>query len=334
MPRQGDRAGRPLSRVLITGGAGFIGERLAAAFVDKGDEVHIVDNLSRGRDDQALKALAASGRAKFVNADLLAPGVLDDFAADYDIIVHLAAILGVQNVLEQPYQTLRDNVLLCEAVVRFARRQKGLQRLLFASTSEVYAGSLMYMEMPIPTPEDFPLALTSLSEPRTSYMLSKIYGEAMLIHSGLPFTIVRPHNVYGPRMGMAHIVPQLLEKAHKAEAGSAIEVFSVDHRRSFCFIDDAIEMLIGVLQSPAALNQVLNLGAESPEVTVGEVAEIVIATVGKPLGVKAMPPTPGSPTRRAPKMTRMTQATGRVAGIGLEEGVRRTYDWYRRHMFT
>jgi nucleoside-diphosphate-sugar epimerase len=164
-------------------------------------------------------------------------------------------------------------------------------------------------------------------------MLSKIYGEAMLLHSGLPFTIVRPHNIYGPRMGMAHVVPQLLEKAHKARADSFIEVFSVDHRRSFCFIDDAVEMLKRVLDAPAALNQVLNLGAESPEVTVRRVAEVVISIVGKPLVIRSMPPTPGSPVRRAPQMTQMTEATGYVARIGLEEGVGRTYDWYRRHIF-
>ena len=187
--------------------------------------------------------------------------------------------------------------------------------------------------MPVPTPEDTPLVLTSLREPRTSYMLSKIYGEAMLIQSGLPFTIVRPHNVYGPRMGMSHVVPQLLEKAHRAEAGASIEVFSVDHRRSFCFIDDAVEMLKAVLFSPAALNKILNLGAEAPEVTIREVAQIVIATVGKPLSIDAKPPTPGSPERRAPKMNRMTEATGKLARVGLEEGVQRTYAWYREHVF-
>ena len=134
-------------------------------------------------------------------------------------------------------------------------------------------------------------------------------------------------------MGMAHVVPQLLEKAHKARPDSFIEVFSVDHRRSFCFIDDAVEMMKRVLDAPAALNQVLNLGAESPEVTVRRVAEVVITAVGKPLAIRSMPSTPGSPVRRAPQMTRMTEATGYVARIGLEEGVGRTHDWYRRHIF-
>jgi nucleoside-diphosphate-sugar epimerase len=78
---------------------------------------------------------------------------------------------------------------------------------------------------------------------------------------------------------------------------------------------------------------VLNLGAESPEVTVRHVAEIVINTVGKPLTIRSMPATPGSPVRRAPRMTRMTEATGYIARITLEEGIRRTYDWYRANIF-
>jgi nucleoside-diphosphate-sugar epimerase len=322
-----------VSKFLITGGAGFLGERISSAMLAEGNEVHIVDNFSRGQNDQAFKTLAATRSARILKEDLLAPNALGSLASDYDFIVHLAAIVGVQNVLERPYDTLQNNVLMHQAAIRFALRQKLLKRFVFASTSEVYAGSLRRGDLPIPTPEDITLTLTPLHEPRSSYMLSKIYGEAMLFHSGLPFTIVRPHNIYGPRMGMAHVVPQLLEKAHRARLHSFIDVFSVDHRRSFCFIDDAVEMIKRVLDSPAALNQVFNLGAEGPEVTVRRVAEIVISTVGKPLVIRSMPPTPGSPVRRAPQMTRMTKATGYVAQIGLEAGIGRTYDWYRDHIF-
>jgi UDP-glucose 4-epimerase len=323
-----------VSKILLTGGAGFLGEQLASALLSDGHQVDVIDNLSRGCNDESLKALAAKPGLRFYHADLLAVDALDAFSNDYDVVVHLAAILGVQNVLERPYQTLRDNVFMQEVAIRFAQRQKNLQRFVFSSTSEVYGGSLIHLDMPIPTPEDFPLALTALNQPRSSYMLSKIYGEAMTIHSGLPFMIVRPHNLYGPRMGMSHVVPQLLEKAHKAKAHDAIEVFSIDHRRSFCFIDDAVEMLKRALVSPAALNEVLNLGSQGPEVTMRALAETVIAVVGKPLSIQAQPPTPGSPERRAPAMKRMTEVAGYMARTPLQDGVRRTYDWYRTNIFT
>ena len=321
-------------KVLLTGGAGFIGASLAAALVRDGFDLDIVDNLSRGVNDFALRDLVASGRVRFHNIDLLTPGALDIFDNDYDFVVQFAAILGVQNVVERPYHTLRDNLLVHEAAIALAIRQKSLQRLLFSSTSEVYAGSVFHLSPALPTPEDTPLVLPALTEPRTSYMLSKIYGEAMLVHSGAPYTIVRPHNVYGPRMGMAHVIPQLLAKAHQAPDGGSMEVFSPDHMRTFCFIDDAVEMLMRLLKSKASCDQVINLGAEGPEDTMRQVADIVISTVGKRLALEEKPPTPGSPARRAPKMARMTELTGYAAGTPLAEGVRRTYDWYQRNVFT
>jgi nucleoside-diphosphate-sugar epimerase len=322
------------AKILITGGAGFIGERLASALANDGYEVHILDNLMRGQKDARLVRLEADSRVKLLAIDLLQPAALDILENAYDVIVHLAAIVGVQNVIDRPYQTLRDNVLIHEAVIRFAARQSNLQRVLFASTSEVYSGSLIHLRLPLPTPEDSPLALPDLSEPRTTYMLSKIYGEAMLLHSGIPYTIVRPHNVYGPRMGMAHVIPQLLKKAHDAKSGGDLEVFSLDHSRCFCYIDDAVEMMRRLLKTDAARNQVLNLGLETPELTIKDLAEIVIATVGKPLHIAGRPATPGSPTRRVPDMTRMYKITNYSARTSLRDGIIATYEWYKTHEFS
>jgi nucleoside-diphosphate-sugar epimerase len=319
-------------KVLITGGAGFIGGFLAKALAERGAEVQVLDNLSRGRPDGFLRGLQERG-VELLKLDLIDPSTIEQLPGDYDLIFHLAAIVGVQNVLDRPYETLRDNVALLARAIELARAQKNLARFLFASTSEVYAGSLLHLEMPVPTPESFPLALTALEHPRTSYMLSKIYGEAMVAHSGLPFTIFRPHNIYGPRMGLLHVIPQLLEKAHRATPGSAIEVFSVDHRRSFCYIDDAVAMLIAAAQNPACRGQMLNLGRETPEIAIGDLAHIVIATVGKALSIKPAPVTAGSPSRRAPSMAKMMALTGVTAQVTVEQGVALTYAWYRDHVF-
>ena len=323
-----------IGKVLITGGAGFIGGFLARTLAEHGAQVHVLDNLSRGRADAFLRGLQDRYGVEVFMRDLADPDATRQLPDDYRLIFHLAAVLGVQNVLDRPYETLRDNVALLARVIELARRQKALDRFLFTSTSEVYAGSLLHFSMPVPTPEDFPLALPALDHPRTSYMLSKVYGEAMVAHSGLPFTVFRPHNIYGPRMGLLHVIPQLIEKAYRAKPGAAIEVFSVDHRRTFCYIDDAIAMMVAAARSPNCLRQVLNLGREAPEVAIGEVASIVIATVGKPLTVRPAPVTAGSPSRRAPSMARMTAATGVVAKVTLEQGVGLAYDWYRDHVFS
>jgi nucleoside-diphosphate-sugar epimerase len=265
-----------MSTVLITGGAGFIGAALGAAFAARGDRVRLVDNLARGKRDSQLDELVKKSNVTFHQRDLLRGDALDDLGDDHTHVIHLAALLGVQYVLDRPAETLASNVRLLETAIRFASRQMRLERLVFASTSEVYAGSLELMAMPIPTPEDTPIALPPLDQARTSYMLSKLYGEAMVRHSKLPFTIVRPHNVYVPRMGLSHVIPQQLEKAYRAPDGGRLEVFSVEHRRTFCFIDDAVEMIVRPATTAACAGVVLNLGNETPELPIGTVAEVIV----------------------------------------------------------
>ena len=247
---------------------------------------------------------------------------------------HLAAIVGVANVLNAPYRVLDENARLLLRVIDFAGRLPHLERLVFASTSEVYAGTLELATLPVPTPEDAPLTLPPLDRPRTSYLLSKVYGEAACLQSGLPATIIRPHNVYGPRMGLAHVIPELLQRAHEAPDGGRLEVFSVDHRRTFCHVDDAVELIVKMAQSPSCAGEVLNVGSQSPEVTIREVAEIVIGTVGRELSIEPLPPTPGSPERRCPDMSKATRVTGYTAQVTLEEGIRSTYDWYLDRVFS
>ena len=232
-----------MTKVLITGGAGFIGSHLAKRLLAENYQIDLIDNLSRGVIDSHLKTITSKPGVRLLDRDLLEPNTLDDLDNDYHYIYHLAAIIGVTNVLDKPYAVLRDNVLMTVNLLSLAMRQTGLERFVFASTSEVYAGTLKHFTLPVPTPESTPLALTDIGHPRTSYMLSKIYGEALCQRSGVPFTIIRPHNIYGPRMGMAHVIPELLRKAYHAPANGSLEVFSIDHRRTFCFIDDAVEMI-------------------------------------------------------------------------------------------
>lgn len=321
-----------MSKALLTGGAGFIGTHLARRLVEKGYDVDLVDDFSRGQNDEAVGELLESGRVRLLERDLRVPGVLAEADDDYNLIAHLAAIVGVANVLERPYDVLRDNLAMTEEALALARRQVALDRLLFISTSEVYAGALEHFDLPIPTPESTPLTLPGLDRPRTTYLLSKIYGEAMCHHSGLPFTIVRPHNVYGPRMGLAHVIPELLQRAHNATDGR-LEVFSVDHRRTFCYIDDAVEMIARAVESPQCSGQTLNVGTQTPEVAVEELAQLIVEIVGKDLEIVPLATTPGSPTRRCPDMTKTVELTGYTPRVGLEEGVRRTYEAYRTQVF-
>jgi nucleoside-diphosphate-sugar epimerase len=322
-----------VTRALITGGAGFIGHHLAHRLVAAGVEVDILDDFSRGARDADLAALEEADGVRVLQRDLRDPAALDELPDAYEHVFHLAAIVGVARVVRQPYAVLADSVAMMRSVVAAAQRQTALERLVFLSTSEVYAGTLAHFTLPFPTPESAPLAVGSLTEPRTTYMLSKIYGEAMCHHAGLPFTIVRPHNVYGPRMGLAHVIPELLQRAHAGGPGGALEVASVEHRRTFCYVGDAVEMLWGAASSPACAGETLNIGVDEPEVSIGELAELVVETVGRPVEIAALPPTPGSPVRRRPDVAKTRALTGVRPQVGLPAGVRRTYEWYRENVF-
>jgi UDP-glucose 4-epimerase len=317
-----------MEKVLITGGAGFLGAHLARALLAEGSEVELIDNFSRGTRDRWLEELRERG-AVLRELDLLREDSFSGLPRDYSRVFHLAAIVGVRNVLDHPYDVLSNNVRMLEHVIAFCHLQRRLDRLVFASTSEVYAGTLQHFTLPVPTPEDTPIAVTNLAQPRATYLLSKIYGEALCHQSGIPFTIVRPHNVYGPRMGMAHVIPELLKQAHLAPPAGELAVSSPSHRRTFCYVDDAIR-LIGIASATSACrSETLNVGAQSPEISIDELAGFIVRAVGKRLRIAPLPDTPGSPQRRCPDMSKTTRLTGYAARTGLEEGIRSTYDWYR-----
>ncbi len=320
-------------KILITGGAGFIGLHLAIRLLGEGHRVHLVDNMTRAVFDPEFNEVIKNKNIEFSNLDIMSNENLKILDKDFDFIFHLAAIIGVRHVLERPYSVLYDNLQMLGNMIDFSHQQTNLSRLFFASTSEIYAGTLKHFNLPIPTPEDTPLGLTDLSHPRTSYMLSKIYGEALCQQSKLPFTIFRPHNIYGPRMGMSHVIPEQLLKSYKAKDGDFIEVFSPSHTRCFCYVDDAIEMLIRMMDNPECSGKALNLGTQSPEVSMEDVAKICFSTLGKSLNIDAKPPSSGSPERRGPDMTMTSKLINFESQVSLEIGIFNTFKWYKNNVF-
>lgn len=322
-----------MTRVLITGGAGFIGFHLARALADDDVDVDILDDFSRAVDDPDLAGLLARPGVRLLRCNLLDPAALPVLDTGYRQIYHLAAIIGVAHVLNRPFQVLHDNVQMLGHVLALARRQRDLDRLLFTSTSEVYAGSLQHLDLPVPTPETAVIALPDLTHPRSSYMLSKLYGEAMCLQSGIPTTIVRPHNVYGPRMGTVHVIPELMQRVNALGDGGDLPVASVDHTRSFCHIADAVSMLRAAVACPDTVGAVLNVGNQEQEIRIGDLAALLVEVMGRSLAITPVSATPGSPARRCPDMTRTLALTGVVPKVDLRHGLEDTYRWYRSRIF-
>jgi nucleoside-diphosphate-sugar epimerase len=325
--------GGGVKKALVTGGLGFIGYHLSTRLLADGFQVEVCDNRQRGRVDTEIEALMRNDHYRLTLGDLTDIGLFETLDKDYSHIFHLAAVVGVRNVVAAPDRVLTDNVVMLTNMLRFARSQHGLARFVFPSTSEVYAGTLQYFGLQFPTPEQTPLTVTDLGEPRTAYMLSKIYGEALCRHSGVPFTIIRPHNIYGPRMGMAHVIPELLKRAHETSEGGRLLVYSPTHKRSFCYVDDAIEMIFGVTTSSAGLNKTFNIGADADGTSIAGLAQLIAETVGKRLEIEPGPDTPGSPVNRRPDVSFATSVSGHHPRVSPPEGIRRTYEWYRTYAF-
>ena len=178
-----------------------------------------------------------------------------------------------------------------------------------------------------------PLTINDLNNERTSYMLSKIYGEAMCLHSGLPITIVRPHNFYGPRMGLSHVIPELMKKIINNNQES-IDVYSVNHKRTFCYIDDAVEMIQLVAESKDSIGHYYNIGNEDNEITMGHLAEKIIKVISKDLKINPMPSTKGSPKRRCPSLSKLNSIIKYENKFSLDEGLELTFNWYNSNIFS
>ena len=319
-----------MDKILITGGAGFIAYHLAKRLLERGScQIDLLDNFSRGQMDEELRELLSSPRVDFIEGDLCDGSTFRGLSRDYTHVYHLAAIIGVKNVMEKPHKVLYVNSTSILNLLEWLPDLERLRKLLFSSTSEIYAGTLANYGIEVPTNERVPLVVYDIESPRTSYGLSKMLGESACFNYGaqygIPFTIVRYHNVYGPRMGYAHVVPETFIKVGK---NSRVEVPSANHSRAFCYVDDAVEMTIRACESEKTASEILHIGKQDEEIPIKELVRLIAKVMGRDIEVLEMPPTEGSPARRCPDTSKIEKMTGYSPQVGLEEGLRRCYEWY------
>jgi nucleoside-diphosphate-sugar epimerase len=313
-----------VTRSLVTGGAGFIGLHLTRALADAGGEVVVVDDLSRGSRDAELDEVLERPNVSLVSGDVTREATWQGLGGPFDEAFHLAAVIGVRHVLAAPARVLRVNAL---GTIRFVDwlAAGGAPRAVFASTSEVYAWAARLGDVPVPTPEAVPVALPPENEPRASYAASKIFGEQLVRTLGDAATIVRYHNVYGPRMGFDHVVPEVLERLLRGD--DPVVVYAPDHRRAFCYVDDAVRATIASARAAAAAGETVNVGA-APDVSILELAQALARAVEREPLWEGRPAPHDPVTRRAPDLTRARELLGYEPAVSLEEGIAATAAWY------
>lgn len=321
-------------RILITGGAGFIGFHIAQKLaMDNDNEIIMLDNLSRGRLDDDFSELLRHNNITFINADITNPLALMRLDHNFNYIYHLAAVIGVRNVTQNPDRVLYVNALSIIYLFEFARNNPNLKKIFFSSTSEIYAGTVEHFSLTIPTPEDVPLTLLDIRSSRTTYMLSKMYGESVCFNYGriydIPFTIGRYHNVYGPRMGFQHVVPEMFIKISKNDV---VDVPSPHHTRAMCYIDDAVEMTIRACESPKTKFEIFNIGNPDEEIEIIELVKVIAAVMKRNITINEQSDTAGSPSRRCPDIHKLESFIAYHPRILVKKGIEKTFSWYSHQL--
>jgi UDP-glucose 4-epimerase len=273
-----------MGSVLITGGAGFIGSHLTEALLARGDRVVVLDNLSTGRL-QNLDAVGGHPNFRFVQGSVLDELVVDELVHQCEVVVHLAAAVGVKLIVEQPLRSLTTNIRGSEIVIEAAHRYRS--KILLASTSEIYGKNSAG-----PLHEESDRILGSNHVARWAYSTAKSVDEilAYAYHKerGLPSIVVRLFNTVGPRQSPAYgmVIPRLVRQAL---AGLPLTVFGDGTQtRCFCHVTDVVDALLRLLDHPDAIGEVFNVGS-TEEISILELAERIAARTGRRSVIELVP---------------------------------------------
>lgn len=321
-----------MTKILILGGGGFIGYNLASRLaLDSGNLITLVDDFSRHYLDTDLEQfLSRSPNVRLTAGDLRNPGLLASVKGPFDQVYLLAGIVGVRNVESDAARVLHTNITIILNTLEWLKDQ-GCGRLFFASTSETYSGSVDLGFAEIPTAEQVPLSVTDIQHPRSTYALSKMVGESAVTHYalsvGFEAVSARYHNVYGPRMGVDHVIPELMQRIHKRI--DPMPVYSVEQTRAFCYISDAVDATIALMDCQLNGPSIVHVGNDTEEITIGNLLDRLLTITDFQPKISPLPAPAASVARRCPDISLLRSLTGFDPTVGIDEGLELTWKWYK-----
>ena len=296
---------------LVTGGAGFIGSHFAEALIARGDRVVVLDNLSTGRLGN-LDAVGSHPDLRFVQGSVLDELLVDVLVNEREVVVHLAAAVAVQLILEQPLLSFTTNIRGSEIVIEAAHRYR--RRILVTSTSEIYGKN---SDRPLTETADRILGPPTVA--RWSYSTAKAVDEILATtyhrERGLPTSVVRLFNTVGPRQspGYGMVIPRMVRQAL---AGEPITVFgNGEQTRCFCHVADVVACLLGILDHPDAIGETFNVGS-GEEISILDLAHRIKHRTGSPSRIDLIPYDAVYSSgfedmrRRVPDTTKVREMTG------------------------
>ena len=314
-------------RVLITGGAGFIGSHLADRILDRGDEIIILDDLSTGRLAN-IDHLVGRADAEFVLGSILNADLVDDVVSRVDAVYHLAAAVGVELIVEKPLESLLINIRGTETV--FEKAHKYAKRILVTSTSEIYGKNTSDRL----TEEDDRI-LGSPLKSRWSYSEAKAIDEIFAYtywkEKGLESVIVRLFNTVGPRQTGSYgmVVPRFV---HQALRNEPLTIYGDGNQtRCFCAVTEVVDGIIALSEHPGAFGKVFNLGSTG-EVSIRDLADRIITITGSSSSLDfisydmAYEEGFEDMQRRVPSIERAQELVGFSPSVGLDDMIRSVID--------
>jgi len=313
-------------KVLITGGAGFIGSHLSDAFISRGDEVFVLDMAETGK----VRHLLGEPRFHFIHDSVLDAPIVDALVDKADLVYHLAAVVGVEHYVADPFSVLNVNINGTQNVLRAAYRSG--KKVVFSSTSEIYGRNPK-----VPFDEHDERVLGSTRIDRWCYSTSKAAGEHFCFayhRMGLPVVITRYFNVYGPRLDKTDMgrvitifIGQILRKQPITLVNGGTQT------RCFTYVDDAIRATVAAGLQDSAVGEIFNIGT-AEETSIRTLAETMVKLTGHEAGIVDVPQEQvygkyyEDVSRRVPSVRRMEDILRVKMTTPLEEGLKLTLDWF------
>jgi|SRR5438552_1175745 len=311
--------------IFITGGAGFIGSALAGRLVEH-NQLLVYDNLSRNSlKDKAIKDHA---NLKLVEGDVLNFECLTEAMQGADIIVHCAAIAGIDTVIKSPVTTMRVNMVGSANVLQAAAQLPRCERVVCFSTSEVFG------QQSFRSTETDSTVMGQVGEARWTYAVSKLAEEHLAIayhqEKWLPTTVVRPFNVYGPGQVGEGALRIFIQRAIKNEPiqihGDGTQI------RAWCYVDDMVDGVLLAMSHPKAIGESFNIGNQKAVTTIYGLASAVVRVLDSSSPITFARKDYVDVELRVPSVIKARERLGFEAKVDLDEGIRRTADYYREHM--
>jgi nucleoside-diphosphate-sugar epimerase len=285
-------------KILVTGANGFIGS-------------HLIDRLAKSNQYEIIPWDREQG-------DLKQP---QNFP-EVDVVIHLAAYNSTKEFYTKGFEVIKDNILTTMNLLEHYMKQENKPLFMYTGTPESYAGATDFFDYKLPTDEACPLVVPDVKNIRWSYANSKALGEQAVIASGLPYQIIVPNNIYGPRQ-KNHFVDEFIARAKTGD----IALYGWENTRSWLYVEDFTEAVEGLINSKSAVGEKINIGSND-EVEVLKLAEVIIRHMGIDKPIEKHDAPEGSVARRMPDITKIKSLTQWEPTTSLEEGLKTTVEWY------